>query len=85
MQESLLNYNSLDYEYNIAFISYDGFLIFEGQKLDYSNGTSSFTIVNELDSSGETSIEKTNEDLASSEISTEVSETSGGSLSVSII
>jgi hypothetical protein len=72
MQESLLNYNSLDYEYNVVFFSYEGFLVFESETLDYSNGTSSFTVVNELDSSGETSIEKT-------------SETSGGSLSVSII
>ncbi len=72
MQDSLLNYNSLDYEYNFLYISYNGFLIFESETLDYSNGTSSFTVVNELDSSGETSIEKT-------------SETSGGSLSVSVI
>jgi hypothetical protein len=71
MQESLVDYNSLDYEYNITFISYNGFLVFEGQKLDYSNSTFSFNTVNE--------------ELISSEISTEVSETSSGTLSVSII
>lgn len=70
MANSYILYDDVDTIYDSSLISYDGFLIFEGFTLDYSNETSSFTGITNSTISGESNVEVTSSDLFG-EISTD--------------
>jgi hypothetical protein len=84
MAASLISYNDIDTIYDSLLISYDGFLIFDGTILDYSNQTSSFTGITSSTISGESNVEVSSLD-SFGETSTDSTETSSGSVEIFLI